>query len=273
MLRVNADHYVQVGKLFQASTKLFDGGLLSGVTQLTPPKARELADILTAMKSHCDQLQMPVTSKLLLQFVQEYERKMPTWTSTVGFLDCVERSFRAELEARLFVFIEPDRAAYFSDALAVGGEIMDLESSLSLHRSPSAGFDLREAGNCFASGCYTACVHHLSKIVEFGLFAFATFGGASDPLNWNKALNEVQKALSQKTGNFAGTSRADDQYYSEALGLLRNFKTAWRNPVSHVPVSFDETRARTMFSIVRATMHHLAERFIEIPMPRAVVSS
>jgi hypothetical protein len=54
---------------------------------------------------------------------------------------------------------------------------------------------------------------------------------------------------------------------------LRNFKTAWRNPVSHVPVSFDETRARTMFSIVRATMHHLAERFIEIPMPRAVVSS
>ena len=46
MLRVNADHYVQVGKLFQASTKLFDGGLLSGVTQLTPPKARELEESL-----------------------------------------------------------------------------------------------------------------------------------------------------------------------------------------------------------------------------------
>jgi hypothetical protein len=42
-------------------------------------------------------------------FAAARARVTPTWTATVGFLDCVERSFRAELEARLFVFIEPDR--------------------------------------------------------------------------------------------------------------------------------------------------------------------
>jgi hypothetical protein len=43
MLRVNADHYVQAGKLFQRAEKLFDGGLLANHMDISAGHAQILA--------------------------------------------------------------------------------------------------------------------------------------------------------------------------------------------------------------------------------------
>ncbi len=268
LLRVNADHYVQIGKSFGSAKQFFDGGLFGSVLTIGDFQASVLVESLRAIHSHCLALQLEVASGLIEEFFSEYSKSLPTLEVVKQRVEMIERAFRIELASRLFIFILPHRTPYFSDEQTTGSEVGSLEGAL--ENFQSARFDLYEAGVCFATGRFTACAHHLSKVVEFGLVSFGTFAGVTDPINWNTALNQANANLRGRIGKFNGATAADEQYYSEAIGLLRNFKTAWRNPVSHIPEVFNEPKAKALFSIVKATMEHLSKRFGEVPIPNKV---
>ncbi|HEV2381759.1 MAG TPA: hypothetical protein VG206_18475, partial [Terriglobia bacterium] len=191
----------------------------------------------------------------------------PTRQEAAIKIKCIKDAFESELQSKLFLFIFPHHAPYFSDDLETGREVSTLLEALS--KFTKASRDAMEAGNCFAFERFTACVHHLSKVVEYGLVSFAAFAGVEgeDRKNWNKALNKAQHNLRERIGNFSGIDDRSEQYYSECLGLLRNFKTAWRNPVSHIPEFFDEPKAKALFTIANSTMTKLSERFGEVGMP------
>jgi hypothetical protein len=277
MLRVNAYDYVQATEVLQEIGNLVESGWLLSSAPITPEAASRIRANLPALASHCKQLEQTVTEKMILNFLGRYsvlwsnsvpQPTIPTRGEAALEIRCIKKSFDAEIESRLFLFVLPHRTPYFSDGLMMGGEIQEIVESLE-SSWPNAIFDALEAGNCFAFERFTACVHHLAKVVEFGLVSFTAFAGVeeADRLNWNKALEKAHKNLREKQGNFAHVSHEDEQYYSEVLGLLRNFKTAWRNPSSHIPMIFEEPKAKALFSITKTTMQHLTKRFREIPMP------
>jgi hypothetical protein len=90
-----------------------------------------------------------------------------------------------------------------------------------------------------------------------------------DRKNWNTILNRAHDNLREKKGGFVGSTDEDEVYFSEIIGMLRNFNVAWRYPSSHIPITFSEPKARKLFSIAHATMEHLSQRLNQVEMPPA----
>lgn len=236
--------------------------------QMSDQSASLLKDSLEFISVGCIALQMPVAVNLVNGFLKEISIRRPTWIHMETQIKCIEDCFISELNSRLFAFIPIERSGYFSDGVSLGKELQAIDDCLK-DRFDGARTDLYEAGNCFAAERYTACVHHLSRCVEFGLISLAEYSGVEkkDQRNWNKALEKCNQNLREKKGRFDSLTPDAERYFSEAIGLLRNFKSAWRNPSSHIPVTFSEAKARGLFSIARSTMEHLSLRLSQVEMP------
>ena len=114
MLRVSADHYIQIGRVFERSRSLYEGGLLRGLP-LNEETLRVLAENMASLQSHCEQLKLDVTSRLIQQFVAEFWAQVPSWERAQSEWTLVEKAFQSELQARLFLFVPPYRAGFFGD--------------------------------------------------------------------------------------------------------------------------------------------------------------
>jgi len=276
LLQVFAEDYILVGRIFQ-----FWEGLSENQSDdlLTPIDTDGYQKSLEDLAQRCKGLELPTSlilvgaSALLLKAGGFSYRQACTKMAQIR--ECLE----AEISTRVFLFVPPNRAPYLvfydtgptgkKDQPVLGDELRHFSPVLA--KFPSCGFDLEEAGCCFAAGRFTACVHHLSRLVEFGLVSLADFAGVEKrhQRNWNTALNHAHNNLRDKKAGFSSTvsQSRDETYFSEAIGLLRNFNTAWRNPSSHAPEIFLEQKARTLFSITLATMDHLSRQLKEVPMP------
>jgi hypothetical protein len=253
---------------------------------LSPQEKLNLWHVYHAIETHCVRINLAQSVSCAQRLKEEMAFvadgnvvavPVDVQTSHVAYrLEELDNRIKDEMKGVLFVHILPHRIKYATGIVAtegefktlpdIGKEIFGIEISLSNFRS--AHFDLGEAGNCLAYERFTACVHHLSRIVEFGLVALAVHAGvdAKDCRNWNTALNVAHKNLREKVGTFANLTKKDEEYWSEAIGLLRNFNVAWRNPSSHIPTIYDE-KATNLFTITKATMEHLGQRLAEVPMP------
>jgi hypothetical protein len=70
----------------------------------------------------------------------------------------LRETLESELDGRLFLFMPPEESAYYDKEDLFG--IKD--------RFPEANKEIITAGNCYATGSYTACVFHLMRAVEIG---------------------------------------------------------------------------------------------------------
>jgi len=98
--------------------------------------------------------------------IQEYIGK-PTCSPTVfrEYLEELQRRIEDEMEVRVFMAVDRIKADYFENPLLFGIEVAE--------RLASANDDIVEAGTCLALGRGTACVMHLSRVVETGLRSIA----------------------------------------------------------------------------------------------------
>lgn len=127
---------------------------------------------------------------------------------------------------------------------------------------PSAGEDIAEAGKCLACGRSTACVMHLSRIVEVGLVALAGVLGSGPQNNWGRYLSEIDKELIRRIQQ-SGARTPDEQFYSEAQIIIDAIRRAWRNPTMHIDKTYTMERAEEILITVRSFMRHLATRLHE----------
>jgi hypothetical protein len=140
---------------------------------------------------------------------------------------------------------------------------------------PSAVEDIKEAGNCYAHGNYTATVFHLMRVVEHGLRALArqlrvTFKsktGASIPMElqqWEVIIGKIESKIDDISKRPKSKRKSEDlQFYSEAAKEFRYFKEAWRNHVSHSRVIYDKHDAAKVIEHVRDFMQHISTRVRE----------
>lgn len=164
-----------------------------------------------------------------------------------------------EIEGMVFGFLPQEHGKHFNQAALFGQEVND--------KFRDAIYDIKEAGNCYAHGTYTACVFHLMRALEIALHKLATDLGVTFPTaleleNWQNIIEKIESAMRDREKQLPkGAQKSEEmQYYSEAAKEFRYFKDAWRNHVSHSRVDYEIHDATKIMEHVREFMRHLASK-------------
>ncbi len=158
-----------------------------------------------------------------------------------------------ELNSHLFLQVSSTRAEYYKDKPQFGPEVAD--------KFPKAITDVQEAGKCFATERYTACVFHLMRVMEIAVQSLGNKLGISqvNEKRWHNILGEVDKAIKAlPIGD--SQQKATRNRFAEASAHLRMVKDAWRNDVMHPKETYTEEEAERVFRNVKDFMVHLATK-------------
>ncbi|MFL6227793.1 MAG: hypothetical protein ACJ741_03330 [Pyrinomonadaceae bacterium] len=172
-----------------------------------------------------------------------------------------------ELRKRKFMFIPSAEAEYYEHHGLFGQEVAE--------RFPKANREITEAGNCYATGNYTACVFHLMRAVEYGARKLIHALHAQQYLNppnrpvelctWDDLLKAMDKGVADLANGTRTNTRkkVTYEYYSHAVAQFRNFKNAWRNHVAHTRELYLPGQTKDIMDNTRQFMQHLATRLTE----------
>jgi hypothetical protein len=174
-----------------------------------------------------------------------------------GRLDALAERIRDELDLMYFLHLSPSQAEQFNTDRAPFGDEVEAKFA-------SANDDIYEALKCLSLERSTACVLHLMRVLEIGLFALAKAVGVPKQNDWGKYIEKIRKELDTKTE----TSRArspDEQFYAEAAANFDRLRRAFRNPTMHPEKTYTEERAEDIWLATKSFMNHLATRLCEEP--------
>jgi HEPN domain-containing protein len=185
--------------------------------------------------------------------------EIKTYEEYVVQVDAIHDMSINEIEGIVFGFLPRDHGKYFNQNALFGSEVND--------KFKNAVYDIKEAGNCYAHGTYTACVFHLMRVLEIALHKLATDLGVTFPAtleleNWQNIIEKIESEITAREKRLPkGTAKSEEmQHYSEAAKEFRYFKNAWRNHVSHSRVDYEIHDATKIMEHVRDFMQHLASR-------------
>ena len=139
---------------------------------------------------------------------------------------------------------------------------------------PSTRHDVTEAGCCYATGRYTACVFHCMRVVEKGLHALVgelnskhnagiVFRDKVEHENWGAIITEIQLALEnpKRIKRLDPLPTKDEMtFYSKVAMESEYIKNAWRDDVAHSRSEYDQPGALSVMDHVGAFMKHLARQ-------------
>ncbi len=127
----------------------------------------------------------------------------------------------------------------------------------------SARLDISEAGNCYATDNFTACVFHLMRVTECGMRVLAKDlkinRVGKHPLlyaEWGRvciALETKIKALQNKPGRGSRKSIGLKRY-ADAASQVHFINDIWRKDVSHTREPYNQPEALNAMTRVREFM-------------------
>lgn len=168
-----------------------------------------------------------------------------------------------ELSERLFLFVPQDDAQWFEKEDGFGVEVSEA--------FPSAFEDIKEAGTCYATGSYTACVFHLMRIAEIGLRVLIWDRGIkfkkATPIELKefRELFEGLERAEKDISGYAKTMARDAQlaFYHGAMVQLRAFMNLYRHRTMHAREFYSKYRAKEAMENVSKFMKILASKISE----------
>ncbi len=170
---------------------------------------------------------------------------------------------------RQFLWIASDRENLADEDKLFGDEVFD--------KFPSAIRDIKEAGNCLAAECSTACVFHLMRASEIGLRSLAKDRDMKFPdkplelSEWGAILPKLDSIVSDMRKDNAANwtdpqiKEAQVRYYNELSQELRTFNEVWRRHISHAREDgfYERDYAKSVMSHVEKMMQKLATKITE----------
>jgi len=181
----------------------------------------------------------------------------------LGFLrQCIE----ADLEKRLFAFLDPRRVEIF---WAMEKNWKDIFAQI-----PDAKRDIEDAHNAYMTELYTATIFHLMRVAEHGLRILAKKLRVSlalrhrghvvpiDYAEWQKVLDAIKNKLDKIKLKPSGPKRgALLEKFSDAGQHCLFMKDIWRNAISHARQPYNESEAKAALDRVHGFMQFVAKEF------------
>lgn len=170
-------------------------------------------------------------------------------------------ALRKDLRHYTFLWMPTDSVAYYEQEELFGSNVAN--------NFPEANKEIMLAGNCYATGNYTASVFHLTRVLESGLKVLADNMGTVftdiNAENWEGIISKVEGDIQAKIRSLpkGSTKAAELEFFSGAAKQFRYFKEHWRNPVDHFRGSYDEPQALSAINHVRDFMRHVATKLKE----------
>jgi hypothetical protein len=178
-------------------------------------------------------------------------------------LDYIIDGIHDNLKSRKFMFIPADQAVYWRGATIVGENFI-AEFSL------AAMEEVREAGNCFAAGRWTACVFHCMRVAEHGLRKLAkkvhvtlTHKGKNYPLeyaDWEAVITAIKNKIAKTRQIPRGPKKVEElRFYSSAADHCEYMKDIWRNEISHTRRQYSKPESLAVINRVREFIESLSK--------------
>lgn len=253
MERFSADQFFEISRIlerFRGAEILND----NSVGPFSPLVSQWLPDLQIA----CAALGLGLSVKLISRNIEQLSRgivKMSDWQKAVPE---IQSRIRDEMEDRMCMYIPPARAERYDLAEPFGEQVSQ--------SFPSCVFDAREAGNCFASGRFTASVFHLMRVLEGGLVAFASLFPAvpTDKENWHQIIEKIESEIRSmpQVVPKVDSWKEKQEKYSQLASNFMFFKDAWRNYTAHIRGKYTEDESDAIYRNVRSFMQGLASQGI-----------
>jgi hypothetical protein len=249
-MRVYAHRYIALGERIHDMRALFI--MRDGDEPFKSDHVEALKNNFKELIKLCESLDMPVAKELL-------STRLTSPPQSEGEFNILIDALRAELKAKLFIFIPADRAKHYATD----------QPEKVLAAFPSASKEMRMAGNCFACGVFTASVFHSMRAAEIGVRAMATELGVTFPFDmalaeWHNILDQIDNKIKEMKSLPKGTKKDEDlQFYSEAASQFRFFKDGWRIRVSHARATYGQSDSLRVLDHVKDFFTTLSTRLTE----------
>jgi hypothetical protein len=220
----------------------------------------QIGELLERASSWCKLLEFTASQELINHIkLRRDEWTVKSLNEAKENIKMLKDIIKAELDKRLFMFIPQDDANWYEKEDGFGIEVSEAFRS--------AIEDIKEAGNCFATGRYTASVFHLMRVLEHGLRALAKDVGLTfEKSTWGGIIKMIEDKIEDfyKTSPKTPSEIERSQFLSEAATDFRYFKNSWRDHVSHLRYTCkDREEALLILNHVKSFMNHLSKRLGE----------
>jgi hypothetical protein len=170
-------------------------------------------------------------------------------------LRTIIQGIQSNLESRKFMFMPSDQAEYWDNLELFGDDFM-------ISFPAAAIEEMRESGNCFAAGRWTAAVFHCMRVAEYGLRRLArnlkvtiSHKGKICPIeygDWNTVITAVRNKIIEvrKLPN-SPKKEHNIQFYSNAADRCEYMKDIWRNEISHARRRYSKSESLAVINRVR----------------------
>jgi HEPN domain-containing protein len=262
MNKFNIGFFYTVAKSFERLATVKNPDV---ITELDEETKKPYVGILNMIITSCEEVELNL-SVLLAKYLKDGVEKgsIKSFNELAAKLPNLQDRIRDELSLSLFMQIPYNKASFYKDNNLFGNKVFNNFSS--------AAFDIEEAGKCFATARYTACVMHLQRALEVALKGYGTFlsifslAKSAQP-SWNRVLDETRKEIKErnekKITNKVWASNKEKEFCEGVQPFLESVKIAWRNPSMHADKKYTEEIAEDIFSTVKRFMKHLAEHLDE----------
>jgi hypothetical protein len=173
------------------------------------------------------------------------------------------------LQKRTFMFMPSAEAKYYEQKKLFGQKVYQ--------NFKSARNDVKEAGNCFATGRYTASVFHATRVAEKGLHALVnhlnntygtniSFNKPIDECNWGTIIPKVKVEIDRliDPSRQPQLPKHDAKFLSNLASEFRYIQKGWRDDTAHSRLWIDDPReAILILEHAKSFMQHLASRVKE----------
>jgi hypothetical protein len=225
----------------------------------TSQEIKKLLQCLEQVEKFCDKLKLAHAKNRIDLFKTFLENEIECFhTVFCRELDGIKYAIQTELQNRVALLLSKDDADLFDKEKLFGDAVYDAFPQSELRD------EIKDAGNCLATGLNTAAVFHLMRIAEFGLRKLAKHFKIKLPhqiefATWGTVLEKIQIELDKKGVRRSPSKEKKLQRYGQLLLEIKAFQHLWRNPVSHLRGRYDSLQAESAFNHVRAFMQKLVD--------------
>lgn len=207
---------------------------------------------MTEVRADCEHIGLKVAAVQLAEVVRDLSEGV-SWKDLGLASRELGETIRRELMAQSFFRVPSDRKHLFDAEAPFGCEVGE--------RFPSAEEDIRQAGNCLATGCATAAVFHLERAAEFGVKALWKGLGkalANKGISWDEILLDLEHEQNKPASDRLPFWRTYPSLCSESISAVKAIKNVWRDQTLHIERTYSDSQAMRVFTAVKHFLQTLA---------------